>query len=194
MNHFKLIIICATLVGSISLNAQNVSNSLEKKGPVCEVTVGYYQIKANVDVSMGAAAEISSGYSFGKGIYLGVGSGVRFWNNSPFPDYYDNSKLIPMFVEARYSFLNTPVKPFVDIKGGILTNLTTKSVDNLVRPAVGLSYGRFSCSVGTELLKMFGTEARVIMTEGDTYGPWNTTLIQNSIKRKSLFIGVSYLF
>ena len=53
----------------------------------------------------------SHGYQFNPYIYAGLGAGICYWGN-------EDEIAIPIFANGRFSFINGPVSPFVDLRIG----------------------------------------------------------------------------
>lgn len=98
------------------------------------------------DFIQGATVDLltSHGYSFGNGLYLGMGTGlsVIIDGDGVFP-------AIPIFADMKYSFLDRKVSPYVALKAGVSmdTGYDYLPICLYLAPSVGIDIGRFSISV-----------------------------------------------
>ena len=135
-------------------NAQESVNPSFKKGPAGMVEVGTL---FNQGFS-GGYASVSSGYNVLPGLFTGVGIGFK---TQEFSVHNENSLLVPVYAQVRYSLLNKTFSPFIDLKAGLLADYTkslktvnTPYPDNgcghFFKAAIGVDYKRFSLSVGDD--------------------------------------------
>ena len=138
------------------------------------INVGYKRgYRADIELSWADKSvwgiTSSHGFSFGNGIYVGGGAGFGAeLTKNPVatasvaedvidPEYsytpesnWNESYLVPVFADIKYSFLNTLATPFVSLKGGAVADITNKGIRTFANPAVGLDIARFSLKVGYE--------------------------------------------
>ncbi len=85
----------------------------------------------------------SQGYSFGNGAYVGLGLGAGF--------DLDGSVYIPLFMDAKYNFIDNKVSPFASVRTGIRFS---PEVDSYISWGFslggGVDFGRFSVKLGYE--------------------------------------------
>lgn len=107
----------------------------------------------------GEYVNVSSGYNVLPGLFAGVGIGIkdqRFNGPSNFKSIF-----VPTFIHLRYSALNRTVSPFIDLKGGLISDYSgsVKSVPDgfsgygcghFFRASIGVDYKRYSVYVGDD--------------------------------------------
>lgn len=119
-------------------------------------------VEAGVLFNGGFAGEyvnVSSGYNVLPGLFAGVGIGIK---NQRF-NSSSNAKsiLVPTFIQLRYSFLNKSVSPFIDLKGGLISDYSPSLKDmpeglrdsgcgHFFRVGIGVDYKRYSFYVGDD--------------------------------------------
>lgn len=135
--------VLAALMGMFTTaSAQSSKSTLYNRGYQADVQVGTILDESYAVYTLNT----SHGYSFGNGLYVGGGLGVYLT-----PIEMDGHKVryqVPVFAEIKYSFLNTLVSPFVDLKAGGFYDVTLNGVGYSIRPSVGVDIWRFSLSVG----------------------------------------------
>ena len=100
--------------------------------------------RGNIEYNIGGGTGFETslltthGYSFGKGLYGGLGLGVGLA-----PDSYAYLN-VPLFMDIRYSPLKNMVSPFVDFKLGGIYEYELNRVGLMVSPSVGLDIRRWS--------------------------------------------------
>lgn len=119
-------------------------------------------VEAGVLFNEGFAGEyvnVSSGYNILPGLFAGVGIGIKDQRfNTPSKV---KSVLVPTFIQLRYSFLNKSVSPFIDLKGGLMSDYSPSLKDmpeglrqsgcgHFFRVGVGVDYKRYSFYVGED--------------------------------------------
>lgn len=138
----KIVLMAVALLGIVTATmAENGENRHFKKGYTADV-----QLSAT-DLNMFHITS-SHGWSFGNGLYLGGGAGFGAeWDGKVLgggaPHYVPS-----LFVDARWSMLNTRVSPFVDVKATQYIDLAEGATNYGVTPTVGLDCGRFSLGIG----------------------------------------------
>ena len=124
--------------------------------------------------SWGDSVMASAGYGYNcfDGFYLGAGLGLT-WNFSYPVSYpsggsigktYYSRVLVPIYADMKYYFVQKKVSPFVDLKGGFLSDYTHKDVGFFVRPAIGLEMKKIGVNLGFEYNNLKGSP----MDQGDT--------------------------
>lgn len=145
----------AMLVGMVISSAQSNKNPSFTRGFAGNVEAG-------VLFNEGFAGEyvnVSSGYNVLPGLFAGVGIGIKNQRfNTPLNV---KSVLVPTFIQLRYSFLNKSVSPFIDLKGGLISDYSPSLKDmpegfrqsgcgHFFRVGVGVDYKRYSIYVGDD--------------------------------------------
>lgn len=160
------------------------------------IVVGYVNSIDGANIP-GAFAETSTGFHFNNGLFLGAGTGIRIWKNSTYPDYRQRSVMIPLFIEAEYMFGDKEFKPYVNLKGGMLSDLTCKGIGRFIRPAIGLYFGNISVYSGVEVMMCdYLTETQTSTGEKTLLGndKYSTSYSGFSLGHNGLFLGLSYSF
>ncbi len=88
----------------------------------------------------------SHGYAFGNGLYVGGGAGFGAEGIKGEPHYVPS-----LFLDARWSMLNTKISPFVDVKATQYIDLTEGATNYGLTPTIGLDINHFSLGVGYAL-------------------------------------------
>ena len=120
-------------------------------------------------VSVAAFGQEVRNPSFTRGFAGNVEAGVLFkdgfageYVNQKFHSLSDvNSFLVPTFIQLRYSFLNKTVSPFIDLKGGLISDYSSSMKDmprgfpdsgcgHFFRVGIGVDYKRYSFYVGDD--------------------------------------------
>lgn len=145
----------AVLAGTMICSAQDNKNPSFTRGFAGNVEAG-------VLFNEGFAGEyvnVSSGYNILPGLFAGVGIGIKDQRfNTPSKV---KSVLVPTFIQLRYSFLNKSVSPFIDLKGGLMSDYSPSLKDmpeglrqsgcgHFFRVGVGVDYKRYSFYVGED--------------------------------------------
>ena len=111
------------------------------------------------------SASMTYDYCCFKGFYVGAGSGV-IWNFAYPVSYpvgatigktYNSRILVPVYADMKYYFLQKKASPFVDIKGGFLSDYTHKEVGFFIRPAIGVDIKRIGVNLGFEYNNLKGS-------------------------------------
>jgi len=134
-----------------------------------EVGLGY--------INKGAYVTGSLGYRFVPGLYTGLGTGVEFTNDWVHNSVNDKSTvLVPVYAQVKYSFLKGDIKPFVDVKLGLISDLSDHGTGKFIWPSIGVSYKQFGASLGYEW--------------------WDSAYSNDNMRYNNQFIsfGVSYSF
>ena len=89
----------------------------------------------------------SHGYSFGNGLYLGMGTGLSV--NLVSGDGIGTFMTVPIFADMKYSFMDRRVSPFIALKAGIgmYTAYDYLPLCLYLAPSVGIDIGRFSIGI-----------------------------------------------
>lgn len=136
----KLIFICALLLTCACLaSAQN--NRAFQKGYQGNIELGNYFVTAENVTGVAYQLTTTQGFRSGNGMYYGLGLGVSY-------SVWQDSCVIPIFLEAKYNFIDMTVSPFVALRAGAY------AMDHLVAPFMNVSAGidlkRFTFRVGYE--------------------------------------------
>ncbi len=153
---FKLLLCCVVVLAGATL-----SSAQGNKKP--SFILGFAgNVEAGVLFNEGFAGEyvnVSSGYNILPGLFAGIGIGIKDQRfNSPSTV---KSVLVPTFIQLRYSFLNKSVSPFIDLKGGLISDYSPSLKDmpegfrqsgcgHFFRVGVGVDYKRYSIYVGDD--------------------------------------------
>lgn len=123
------------------------------------------QVEAGALFHEGFAGEyvnVSSGYNVLPGLYAGVGVGIKNQRfNTPSPS--EKSFFVPTFIQLRYSFLNRTLSPYIDLKGGLVSDfsssvrtspwpdhLPSHGCGHFFRVGFGVDYKRYSLYLGED--------------------------------------------
>ena len=87
------------------------------------------------------AVTTTHGYSFGDGAFVGIGTGYAL--------DLDSQWYLPVFLEAKYNFIDRNTSPFVEVRAGMLEN-PERFASASVALAGGADFGRISVKVGYE--------------------------------------------
>ena len=142
-------------LSALSSEAQNIINPSYKKGFTS-------QIEAGALIHEGFAGEyanISSGYNILPGLFTGIGVGIK--NQSFKTPSSTKSVHVPVYAHLKYSFLNKTVSPFVDLKGGIVSDFSGSikkmpeaypkyGCGHFFRVGIGVDYKRYSLYFGDD--------------------------------------------
>ena len=155
MTMIRLFITVLLLIGSPVWAIAQVENKVHQAN---EVEIGYIQ--------NGGYISASTGVSLLSGIfYVGIGTGVRVWDATV--DSKPVSVMMPLFLQGKFTFGNSGnVHPFVDLRGGLISDLTMPGTGTFFRSAVGCSYKRFGFKVGYEFMMCGYRDPTVHWPEG----------------------------
>ncbi len=150
-----LFVAVMAMIVSVTALGQEVRNPSFTRGFAGNVEAG---VLFN-DGFAGEYVNVSSGYNVLPGLFAGVGIGIK---NQKFHSLSDvNSFLVPTFIQLRYSFLNKSVSPFIDLKGGLISDYSPSLKDmpegfrdsgcgHFFRVGIGVDYKRYSFYVGDD--------------------------------------------
>ena len=105
-----------------------------------------------------------------KGFYVGAGAGLT-WNfaypvsyqvNGTIGQTYNSRALVPVYADVKYYLGQKKICPFIDLKGGLLSDYTHKEVGFFVRPALGLNIKKTGINPHTTPLKIYTTLDRKV--------------------------------
>ena len=136
----------ALVLGVLSVDAQTKDDVDYERGYRADIAV-------STSISEQYTLSTSHGFSFGNGLYVGGGVGFTaetFLNFEDAPHY-----LVPVFADAKYTFLNKRVSPFVSARVGGVFNTEYKMNRMLINPMVGIDVRHFSVGLGYELQHAF---------------------------------------
>lgn len=100
-----------------------------------------------------------------KGFYVGAGAGLT-WNfaypvsyqvNGTIGQTYNSRALVPVYADVKYYLGQKKICPFIDLKGGLLSDYTHKEVGFFVRPALGLNIKKTGINLGFEYINLKGS-------------------------------------
>ncbi len=139
----KVILLLVLLLGcGISLSAQ--ANRSFQKGYQGSVEVGNYAVFGKDKYGGMVQLTTTHGFRMGNGVYLAAGGGVAY-------DYRTNDYIIPLFLDAKYNFIDASASPFVDLRTGIRFNgSVNQALGSFISFACGIDSGRFSVKIGYE--------------------------------------------
>lgn len=150
-----LLCVLATLVGTALSSAQSFKNPSFNRGFAGNVEAGVL-VK---DGFAGEYVNVSSGYNVLPGLFAGVGIGIKDQRFNDLSNF--KSVFVPTFIQLRYSVLNRTVSPFIDLKGGLISDYSgsVKSVPDgfsgygcghFFRLGIGVDYKRYSVYLGDD--------------------------------------------
>ena len=90
------------------------------------------------------------------------------------------STMVPVFLQVKYNFLNKVVSPYIDLKGGMMTDYTFSGTGWFVSPSIGLSFCRrfsiFAAAEGT--VNQYGRGTGKDYQKADIH-PWSVGFTVN---------------
>ena len=107
------------------------------------------------------------------GFYVGAGLGVT-WNfaypvsypvNGTIGKTYNSRILVPVYTNIRYYIAQKKISPFIDFKGGFLSDYTHKEVGFFLRPSFGCEIKKFGINIGFEYNNLQGSP----LSKGDNF-------------------------
>ena len=146
---FKIIAVCITaILSGINMSyAQDGHRFLYGKPGYA----GNISFAIGKDFIQGSTVDLltSHGYSFGNGLYLGMGTGVTTNLYAADMGGVDALITIPLFADVKYSFMNKRVSPYIALKTGIgvLSGDVVFPPCLYVAPSIGVDIGRFSLGI-----------------------------------------------
>ena len=146
---FKIIAVCITaILSGINMSyAQDGHRFLYGKPGYA----GNISFAIGKDFIHGSTVDLltSHGYSFGNGLYLGMGTGVTTNLYAADMGGVDALITIPLFADVKYSFMNKRVSPYIALKTGIgvLSGDVVFPPCLYVAPSIGVDIGRFSLGI-----------------------------------------------
>ena len=137
----RIIALVALLIGITSATfAQQNENKWFDKGYAFNVELSATDINIFHITS-------SHGWAFGNGLFVGGGAGFGAeWTEGKVegtPHYVPS-----LFVNTRWSILNSGISPFIDIKATQYIDLAAGKTTYGVTPSVGVDMGHFSLGMG----------------------------------------------
>lgn len=152
----NLFLCCVAVLASTMISsAQGNNNPSFTRGFAGNVEAGVLF----KDGFAGEYVNVSSGCNILPGLFAGVGIGIK---NQKFHSLSDvNSFLVPTFIQLRYSFLNKSISPYIDLKGGLISDYSPSLKDmpegfrdsgcgHFFRVGIGVDYKRYSFYVGDD--------------------------------------------
>ena len=139
----KKILICILMMAcSLAVSAQN--NRAFKKGYQGDIEIGNYAVFGKGKFGGLIQATTTHGYRFGNGMFIGAGFGVGY------DLAVDDGPVIPIYMDAKYNFLDAAVSPFASARTGI--RFCGASRYEMFQPFIaiagGIDVGRFSVKLG----------------------------------------------
>lgn len=139
----KLTLICALLLSCAFAGfAQN--NRAFKKGYQGDVEISNYAVFGKDKYGGMILVTTTHGYRMGNGMFLGAGLGAGYDLAS------GDGPVIPLFMDAKYNFLDAAVSPFASARTGI--RFCGAAWYDMFQPfiavAAGVDAGRFSVKLG----------------------------------------------
>lgn len=129
------VVVLLTIWSSCVFMAQAQSaNPLYDKGyqGYADVSVGYIPTNNGLQTSL----LTSHGYSTGFGLYTGLGTGIELAADHNYPESYYLS--FPLFMDLKYSFLNSDFSPYAGLRTGMNLNWGTMKGGVYISPSVGV--------------------------------------------------------
>ena len=136
----KILLVFVLILGCAVLSAQE--SRMFRKGYRGNVEIGNYAVFGKDKVGGIAQLTTTQGYSFGDGSFVGAGLGAGIDLNG---DYY-----IPLFLDAKYNFINRPVSPFAAVRTGLRIGPDSEYLGYGVALGGGVDFGRYSIRLGYE--------------------------------------------
>ncbi len=148
-NKFKIVAVCiATIILGINMSYAQDGHRFLYGEPGYAGNISFAIGKDFVD---GSSMDLltSHGYSFGNGLYLGMGTGVLTNHFAADMGGVGAQITVPLFADIKYSFINKRVSPYIALKTGIglLTDDVAFPSCLYVAPSVGVDIGRFSLGI-----------------------------------------------
>lgn len=131
------------ILGILPLVSMAQSGFSYRKGYRGSVEASFMGVLNNNESGFYSGIEMSHGYSFGNGAYFGAG--VGFLTNAG-----ATYERFPIFLDAKYSFKNAVISPFVQARGGICVS-GSAARGNIISVGGGLDFGRMSCKIAYSL-------------------------------------------
>ena len=134
MRRFILIVVALLCVMTFTAHANN-GQSLYEKGyqGYLDFSIGVHNPNNGIQVSL----LTSHGYSTGFGQYTGLGTGLE-WT----PDYAGSYLSMPLFLDLKYSFLNSDFSPYVGMRTGLNLSFENMRGGAYLAPSVGVDIKR----------------------------------------------------
>lgn len=137
-----LTVLLSIVLAATAMNAQPAGHSF-KKGYRGNISLGgSYGVTKGISWNS-VSFSTSHGYSFGDGIYLGVGVGMNFQMSEEFN--------VPVFIDAKYNIIDWKLSPFVDCRLGgeyIFDDEGGFGPGIIVSPGIGVDFHRFTLRIG----------------------------------------------
>ena len=130
---------------TLTLSAQE--SQMFRKGYRANIELGNHTIIGKGQYGGLVQVTTSQGYSFGNGAYVGLGAGVGV--------ELDGDVYIPLFMDAKYNFIDNKISPFASVRTGLLFGPEGgHSYGNYISYGFslggGVDFGRFSIKLGYE--------------------------------------------
>ena len=114
-----------------------------RKGYRGSVEIGNYAVFGKDKYGGLAQISVTQGYSFGNGAFVGLGLGIA--------TDLGGSPIIPLYMDAKYNFINGKVSPFASVRTGLRFSPTHSEYLSVgIALGGGVDFGRFSVKLGYE--------------------------------------------
>lgn len=108
-------------------------------------------VRGSVGYTVGI--ETVHGFDFGNGAFLGGGLAIG-------GSLYNNA-IVDGFVETKYNLLETPVSPFIAVRGGVIVPLVSEpDLAGFVAPGVGIDFSGFSARLSYRMISEYDQSPR----------------------------------
>lgn len=112
-------------------------------------------IAARGSVGYTVGVETVHGFDFGNGAFLGGGLAIG-------GSLYNNA-IVDGFVETKYNLLETPVSPFIAVRGGVIIPIVAEpDLAGFVAPGVGIDFSGFSARLAYKMISKYDQSPRGI--------------------------------
>jgi hypothetical protein len=140
----KAFVVLLILLSTASV-ASAQTNRAFKKGYRATIEVTNSAVFGKDKIGGLIQANTTHGYRVGNGIFLGAGFGIGY-------DMIADDYLIPMYLDAKYNFLDQKISPFVNLRTGIRFNGSARNEQfaDFIAISGGIDVGRFSVKLGYE--------------------------------------------
>lgn len=139
----KAFVVLLILLSTASV-ASAQTNRAFKKGYRATIEVTNSAVFGKNKIGGLIQANTTHGYRFGDGFFLGAGFGIGY-------DMLADDFFIPLYMDAKYNFLDQKISPFVNLRTGIRYNGGVhEQFADFISVSGGVDTGRFSVKLGYE--------------------------------------------
>lgn len=126
---------------SMAVSAQ--TNRAFKKGYEGNIEIGNYAVFGKDKYGALIQATTTHGYRTGTGMFLGLGLGIAY-------DAVTEAPEIPVFMDAKYNFVDAAVSPFVSARSGLRFSgdYRNEMFQPFIAVSGGVDTGRFTVKLG----------------------------------------------